>query len=167
MRDYIINPGQPHVLSLSEFLRPGHIISHFVHPSLAQSTFKRVTPVGSGREFGPFRIHLGRYALDPADNARRIESYSIPVVATFEGEKVGAGTATSLWVHPAFRRRDLAIEMIVDRMRYTGIEDWLRFHHAREAAGLKMRYTAEGAETMKAVHAVMIERGLLIEGLTL
>jgi hypothetical protein len=49
MRDYIINPGQPHVLSLSEFLRPGHTIGSFVHPALAQATFKRITPVGSGR----------------------------------------------------------------------------------------------------------------------
>jgi hypothetical protein len=163
MPDYVINPGQPHVLSLAEFIRPTYDIVSFTHPAFARMSVWSLKPAGPGREFGPFRIHFGYFSLNAEKNALRVEGSGIPIVAMCNGMKIGAMTATALWVHPEHRRKDLAIEMIVDQVRYAGIEEWKRFHYTREAAGLRMQYTREGLEVVRAAHAAMVERGLLVE----
>jgi hypothetical protein len=160
---YVINPGHPEKLALSEFIRPGHKIGEFIMPGIPELKVKKIRPTGEGRPFEEFRIHLGRYHLDPERNAMYVASQIGPVVAMLDGELVGGVTALSLWVHPAFRKKNLAIEMTIDHMRYIGVEAWSKFYRQREAVGVVMRYTAAGLETLKAAHAEMVRRGILLD----
>lgn len=164
---YVIHPGRPEKMSWQDFVRP-HTVGQlaFDDPTGFES---RSTPIGVGREFGEFRIHLGQYNSAPEKNAKRIERRGLPVVAvrmTHPNTVVASVTALALWTHMLFRQKNLAVEVIIDRVRYEGAYKFLRFHEERESRGKQMRYTPEGLLAMRAAYAAMVERSLIVSGET-
>ncbi len=153
--------GAPEKLSLEQFMRP-YKVRGFIMDAIPELKTRHIQPVGEGRSFGDFRIHLGRYDVDPAKNNAALKQTGVAVVALLDGEKVGASTALTLWVHPAFRTKKLAIELIIEHTRYTDVEGHLHFHRQREAAGRAMSYTPEGVAVMQATYAELVRRGLLL-----
>jgi hypothetical protein len=159
---YLIHPENPLKLSWALFIREPYIIKErFVHPGLPGFQARWVHPVGEGRSWEQFKIHLGRYSLDAKKNAKKIANYGLPVAATLDGELVGAVNSFNLWVHPSFTKQRLAIEMIVDRFRYTGAGAG---PHYTETSTEPMRYTPEGLAALKAGYREIVKRGLIDPG---
>lgn len=160
--EYLIYPENPLKLSWALFIREPYVVKdRFVLSGIPEFRANWVHPTGEGRQWEGFRIHLGRYSLDPAKNAMKTERHGLPVAATLDGELVGAVNSFNLWVHPAFTKKGLAVEMIVDRFRYTGAGAG---PHYTETATEQMRYTPEGLAALKAGYRAIVERGLIDPG---
>lgn len=159
--DYIVYPGSPITLSWSLYIRePYVLVERHVLPAIPEYKAKRVRPIGEGRPFGPFRLHPGRYVLDPEINAEKVLRKGLPLAATLDGELVGASNAFNLWVHPSFRKGtpSLAVEILVERIRYVGPD-------SRFAKPVKpMRYTHAGFGALKESYRELVKRGLIDPG---
>lgn len=159
---YLVHEGCPVRMSWSRFIREPYLIKkRFVLTGLPAHKARRVRPTAEKRAFKEFFIHLGRYDLDPAVNQQKIERHGLPVAATLDSELIGAVNSFNLWVHPAYTKKGLAVEMIVDRFRYTGDGAG---RHFSEPDGPPMRYTPEGFAALRAGFLEIVKRGLIDPG---
>lgn len=158
---YVVHAESPEQLSWSQFIREPYVIKKgFVLAGLPALRARRIRPTSESREFGRFRLHLGRYDINPVRNSLKERLHGVPVAATLDGELVGAVNAFNLWVHPACREDSLATEMIVERFRYepSGSAVW------RSAIPVPMLYTPEGFNTLRASYREMVKRNLVDPG---
>lgn len=119
-------------------------------------------PIGLGKEYGDYRIHAGRYDLDPEQHRRRVELRGQPVVATLDGQIVGACNGTFLWVHPSHRDTGLAIELLIELFLIVGVKRWCRPPAIK--AGKRMRYSQEGLKALETMFRTMVGRGIVDPG---
>ena len=158
---YLVHTEKPEPLSWSQFIRePYEIKKAFVMPGIPALRARRIHPTSESRAFGRFIIHLGQYAADPVRNRSKMLNRGLPVAATLDGVLVGAVNSFDLWVHPACRKDKLAVEMIVDRFRYTRAGAGAPF----EPGGKPMLYTPEGFAALKAGYREIVRRGLIDPG---
>jgi GNAT superfamily N-acetyltransferase len=149
-------------ISLEEFVGT-YKIGRSLGEGFMEARTKTLRPKGEGRPFGEYKLHEGRYAIDPErDNSLR-DVKGVAIVATFDGLIVGSVNAEHFWVHPAHRGAGLGEEMMFERITKIGIPEWLESSKANFGLKKPVTFTESGLAARKRTYRLLVERGYIEE----
>ncbi len=145
------------------FMRP-YKIGEPLFPSATRRAALAALPQGEGRDVdksghGHVRIYRGVYNLPEAQRAIKERARGPAFVAVSAGVVVAGVDRYALWVEPAFRGMNLAVELYVSMFLEMGPERWVNNKYT--ARDKPMPFSKGGVASRRKAYLALVERGYI------